>query len=55
MQAAVKTSVTVAKDWVDQYLDRVRPLECVQPANSVMFIPEGWNHATVSFLNEWLV
>ena len=25
-----------------------RPLECMQPAGSIIFIPEGWNHAVVN-------
>jgi hypothetical protein len=44
-------------DWVDpsqkhykRFVKRsgVRPLECVQRAGEVAFVPTGWNHATIN-------
>lgn len=39
-------------DWLDQVLpllpDSMRPIEAIQNAGDLMYVPEGWSHAVVN-------
>ena len=35
-------------EWAATHRNEVRPLECVQTAGTVLFVPEAWWHATIN-------
>lgn len=48
------------RDWVDTFLSGLRglsnksnafPIQCIQQENEVLYVPEGWYHATVNLGN----
>ena len=36
--------------WLHKYYDKLpfRPLECVQQAGEVLYVPTGWHHAIIN-------
>ena len=39
---------TTVIQWIERNLDKYKPLDCVQEAGTMLFVPEGWAHATIN-------
>ena len=35
-------------NWVESSLETMKPLDCIQEPGSILFVPEGWSHATIN-------